>query len=450
MTEDRDPKAIIHDIREARAKREAQAPKRKRGGGGNGRQPPPPDWQLGTDDKGRVIADLRNACQAIRADPRTAAAFAFDELHQQIALLSQPPIAAGGEPGASPPRLLAPEDVIRLQEWLQSVGIPRLGYEHVLHAIEIVGNERPIHPLRDHLNGLAEDWNGDPRLGSWLHDYLGTPDDEYHRQIGAMFLIAMVKRIYEPGCQSDYMIVLEGPQGEEKSKLCRALAGDAYFSDHLPKIDGDIVRVSAHLRGKWLIEISELSAFSKAEAGALKSFLSRRVEIYIPKYGRSERREPRQCSFIGTTNDDAYLKDDTGGRRFWPVKTQQIDIAGFLMVRDQLLGEAVQAYREGRQHWPDREFEKTVIAPIQNQRQFEDAWTEQIRSHLEILSTVTVAQVAQLIGIAHERLGMMEQKRIASILKKQGWRRSLGGDGRSLWRKPELQTLPDRTDASHY
>jgi predicted P-loop ATPase len=234
---------------------------------------------------------------------------------------------------------------------------------------------------------------------------------------------------------------LEGPQGEEKSKFCRLLAGDEYFSDHLPKLEGDQVRVSMHMRGKWLIEISELSAFNKAEAGALKAFITRREEIYTPKYGRKERREPRQCLFIGTTNDDEYIRDDTGGRRFWPVKVARVDLAWLSTHRTQLFAEAVQAYHDGKPSWPSREFEKNVIAPKQEDRQVTDSWTDRVREASGVLSIVTIATVWEHMsgtnGSDLTRLDMVAQKRIASILKKDGWRKVMGDGGRMIWRKPQ-------------
>jgi predicted P-loop ATPase len=398
-----------------------------------------------TDARSEPRPNLYNVMLALRDDVRFCDLLAYDEMLRVPVLIQPLParlitlsavLIQGGTPVMGVPgfkiRPVADVDVTALQELLQDAGLEKIGKEVVHQAVDLRASERPFHPVRNYLDGLK--WDGQPRLTMWLSLYMGAQDNEYHKAIGPMFLVSMVARVYEPGCQVDYMPVLEGPQGELKSSALRALAGDEYFSDELPSLHGDQVRLSQHLRGKWLIEIAEMAAMSKAESDDLKAFITRRTEQYIPKYGRKEVFEPRQSVFAGTTNNDTYLRDETGGRRFWPIKTGVIDLAGLVRDRDQLFAEAVCLRKTGYRWWPDRNFERMHIAPVQASRLETDAWEEPISKFLTgqqnthcILSSprVTTLQVAQeALGITTERLGKREQMRIAAIMRQRGWQRN--------------------------
>ena len=250
-----------------------------------------------------------------------------------------------------------------------------------------------------------------------------------------MFLISMVARIYRPGCKADYMPVIEGPQGVLKSSACAALGGD-WFSDNLPDISVG-KDASQHLRGKWLIEVSEMHALDRAETAKLKAFVTRTTERYRPSYGRKEVIEPRQCIFVGTTNREIYLRDETGGRRFWPIKAGEIRIDALAKDRGRLFAEAVVAFKSGEAWWPDKDFERDCIMPEQEARFEADAWEDNIRQYLALEPRVTIGRVAQrALSIETSKIGTTEQRRIAAVLIKLGWQREKKDrEGNRWWSK---------------
>jgi predicted P-loop ATPase len=339
----------------------------------------------------------------------------YDEMLRAVMLMH--PI---GNPKSNEfkPRPAEDADIMELAEWMQKVGLSRIGRIVVGDAVEVRARERAFHPVRDYLGALQ--WDGQPRVESWLTSKLGAESTSYIKAVGKMFLIAMVARIFEPGCKADYMIVLEGPQGQLKSMACQILAGD-WFSDNLPDITAG-KDASQHLRGKWLIEVAEMHAYSKAEASLLKSFITRTTERYRPSYGRFEVIERRQCVFVGTTNKDTYLRDETGGRRFWPVPCGEIDIDSLRQDRDQLFAEAMTLYRAGVPWWPDRIFEREQIQPQQAARYEGDAWSDPTMRHLQTVVRTTIPEIAaNALGLDIRHLGIPEQKRIAAILIQLGW-----------------------------
>jgi predicted P-loop ATPase len=406
--------------------------------------PDPPDaggWTrfLQRDDKGNPVPNLANAAHALREASDLAGLVAFDGMAQLPMLMRAPrswrlgPVAA--------PRPLTDADAAAILERLQREaggGMRRLSKETAHQALDLVARERAFHPVRDWLRGLR--WDGGKRLDTWLSYYLGADPTPYTAAIGRMFLVGMVARVVRPGCKADHMMVLEGPQGTGKSTACAALAGE-WFGDNLPDVGAsDPVRLSMYLRGKWLIEVSEMSAMGRAEAGKLKAFLTTAEERYVPKYGRQESVEPRQCVFVGTTNKSAYLRDETGNRRFWPVKVGRIDIDALRRDRDQLFAEAVAAFDAGADWWPDRDFEASRIAPEQDARFEADAWEAAVLKHIRGRDRATIPEIArEALCIETGRLGTADQRRIVAILESGGWKPKRdkkgrywvrGGDGR--------------------
>jgi predicted P-loop ATPase len=373
---------------------------------------------------------------ALREDARFASLFSYDEM-LRAAILRHPVPGQGPLPADEPflTRPVRDADVTALQEILQASGLEKIGKDAVHQAVDLRADEQRFHPVRDYLDALK--WDGSMRLSAWLTDYLGAQDTEYHRGIGAKFLVAMVARIYDPGCKADYMPILEGPQGSLKSTACGVLGGP-WFSDNLPDIRTAGKDVAQHINGKWLIEVAEMSALDKAEAAALKAFITRTVERYRPSYGRKEVIEPRQCVFIGTTNKTAYLRDETGGRRFWPVKVGVINIDLLVRDRDRLFAEAVHFYRNGYRWWPDADFERQFIIPEQEARYEVDAWEDAISGFVAGKHRTTVLKVARDgLHIDVPRISTADQRRITAALERLGWGRGKR-EGNARWWVPGL------------
>jgi predicted P-loop ATPase len=370
---------------------------------------------------------LANALIGVRAVWPNA--IAYDEM-LCAPLLMQP---LEGENDFAP-RPLTDVDVGILQERLQHLGLKRIGKDTMHQAVDIYAHEHSFHPVRDYLDALV--WDSRPRITKLFSNYFGAEDSVYVATVGTMFIISMVARIYKPGCKADHMPVIEGPQGILKSTACAVLGGP-WFSDNLPDISVG-KDVSQHLRGKWLIEVSEMHAMDRTEAAKLKAFISRTTERYRPSFGRKEVIEPRQCVFVGTTNRDTYLRDETGGRRFWPIVAGRIDVDAIARDRDQLFAEAVAAFQNHEAWWPDKDFEREHIMPQQAARYESDVWEENIAQYVAIKTQVTIGELAhQALFIETPRIGTADQRRIAAALERLGWKRDKrGGDGTRWWSKP--------------
>ena len=205
-----------------------------------------------------------------------------------------------------------------------------------------IARRNKFHPVRDYLTALA--WDQEPRLERWLIDYAGAPDTPYVRAVSRIVLVAACRRIRKPGAKYDEMLILESPQGTDKSSGLRALAANEdWFTDDLP-LGSDTRRFMESTVGKWIIEAGELKGMGKSDVNALKQCLSRQRDEARMAYGHKNARVARQFVIIGTTNEtDGYLRDGTGNRRFWPVRIQRFDLARLRADRDQLWAEAAEA-----------------------------------------------------------------------------------------------------------
>jgi len=238
--------------------------------------------------------------------------------------------------------------------------------------------EHQYDPVLDYLDGLQ--WDGEPRLDTWLQTYMGAPDTELNRTIGRLTLIACVRRAYAPGTKFDQIIVFESMEGRGKSSAIEILAGRENFSDqNILGLRGQEQQEA--MAGIWLYEIADLTGMRKAEIDHVKSFASRKVDRARPAYGRFRVDRARRTVFFATTNDDEYLKSQTGNRRFWPVVIGKVNLAALARDRDQLWAEAATREAEGESiSLPERLW--GAAGEEQDRRREGDEWLEPIAQYL--------------------------------------------------------------------
>lgn len=289
--------------------------------------------------------------------------------------------------------------------------------------------EQSFHPVLDYLKMLT--WDGTPRVDTWLRDYGGAEDSEYHQAVSALVLLAAVRRVKHPGCKFDEMLVLESGQGLNKSTALKALCPNPdWFSDDLP-LNIDAKQMIERTLGKWIIEASDLAGKRKADIEQLKATLSRQVDGPARlAYARISVERPRQFVIVGTTNSNSYLGDSTGARRFWPVTVKKFDAEKLKRDCDQLWAEAV--IREDRGE-SIRLSEKLWAAAgdHQEQRRIEDAWEGVIETAVKGLARVTSTgrkQIAtdtlwELLGIETAHRDRMGALRISEIMQRFGFKR---------------------------
>ena len=315
-----------------------------------------------------LVACTANVHSLLMRAPSWRGVIAFDEMAQRITKLQAPPYGDKDCVGD----WQSTDDTLTSM-WLarEQKGGFTPSSNIVAETIEVIARQNGFHPVRMYLEGL--EWDGTPRIDSWLVDLLGVAPKEYVQLVSRFFLIGMVKRAMEPGCKFDTCLVLEGEQGLMKSSALRVLGGQ-WFKDTDLNLDNKDAMVA--LQGAWLYEIAELDSLNKAESSKQKSFLSRQVDEFRPSYGRREIRLPRQVVFAGSTNQWEWLKDPTGGRRFWPIECTAIDVSKLADLRDQLFAEAVVEYRRGAPCWPNREQQKKYFDPEQLARQQPEGYVD--------------------------------------------------------------------------
>ena len=317
-------------------------------------EPDSEDWKakLKITEKGALAQTIENAVIILRHDPKLKGRLAFNEMQHDIVTLRSLPWRE--VKGASQ---WTDADDAALRYYLERV-YGMTGKDRIFDAVNVVAYENRFHPVREYLDGCV--WDGVPRVDSLLIDTFGAEDTVYTRTVTRKAIVAAVARIYRPGCKFDYMLTLRGPQGIGKSTLFAKLGG-AWFSDTFSTLQGK--EAYEQVQGVWIVEIGELAGMKKAEVETIKLYISKQVDRFRPAYGRRLQEFPRQCIFIGTTNEEQFLRDPTGNRRFWVVETpneptnELWDEMTEEVVR-QIWAEAVELYKKGEKLYLPRHIEK--------------------------------------------------------------------------------------------
>jgi hypothetical protein len=325
-------------------------------------------------------------------------------------------------------------DLVVLQCKLQAeIELTKATYSDVQRAVTRLAREKTVNCAKDWLQSLQ--WDGTERLPYLMGDAFGAAQDDYTAAVGRCFMMSMAKRILEPGCQQDYVMVLEGKQGGGKSSALAVIGGEWYAEVH--EEFGSLEFLIA-IQGKVLVAIGELAGFKGARLERVKGIITRRVDTFRSKYGIWANDHKRVACFVGDTNESTYLNDPTGGRRYWPVAVGPIDVDWLTEHRDQLWAEAVARLARGESYF---DVPVGLASEQQENRREIIPWEEQLIPWLEEKQAeeMTMSKCLRELNIA-PRDELAAAKIIAPILRRLGWKRMRKWIGRN-------RTYVYRTDA---
>ena len=183
-------------------------------------------------------------------------------------------------------------------------------------ALRILFDRRKYNPIKDMIESVK--WDGKDRCALYLTTFGCIEDTPYTREVSRLIFAGGIHRLYHPGCKFEDVPILMGEQGCGKSSLIEFLAINKDFHGEVKQMEG--TQAIEDLQGKWIMEIPEMSAFTKAkDQEAIKAFISRQRDQYRKPYDRNPTDLPRRCIFLATANDFNPLVDKTGNRRWYPV-----------------------------------------------------------------------------------------------------------------------------------
>ena len=380
------------------------------------------DWMelLKITEKGGLAQTIENAVIILRHDPRLKGCLALNEMeHDIVTLRSLPWRKVKG------PSQWIDADDAALRYYMERI-YGMTGKDRIFDAVNVVAQENSFHPVRDYLDECV--WDGVPRVEKLLIDLFGAEDNLYTRTVTRKTLVAAVARIYRPGCKFDYMLTLRGPQGIGKSTLFAKLGGP-WFSDTFSTLQGK--EAYEQVQGVWIVEVGELAGMRKAEVETIKLYISKQADRFRPAYGRRLQEFPRQCVFIGTTNEAHFLRDPTGNRRFWVVETPN-EPTGELWdeltdeVIRQIWAEAVDLFKKGEKLYLPKNIEK-IAREVQERYEEENPRAGIVAEYLDRLlpeNWDSLDNYSRREWLASGSVGTVERTTVCTL---EIWSEALGG-----------------------
>jgi predicted P-loop ATPase len=410
-------------------------------------------------DSGTLKGCDANINKIIQSSPDWHELLGYNDRTHRIVVTRTPPWRGVVGPY---PRNLQETEAVPIATWFADEWHGMIApIDAIRRCVAHAAKQNAFEPVRAYFDGLH--WDEVPRLDTWLVKYTGAEATDYVRRVGRMWLISVIARTFNPGCQVDTVPVIEGPQGYYKSSLVRALAGDENFAAGKLQFKGDKDELMV-IHGPMMFEIEELAGMSKRDVEDVKGFVSRREDRFRPPYAADTAEFKRTVVFVGTTNRSQYLADETGGRRWWPVKIGAINLAGVAEVRDQLWAEAVHRYHAKEPWWTsatDPDFVRE-----QEDRYEPDVWTERVLAVLEqggkydgvlpsegvvIAAGAPEVTVSEILCVAVKMRPKDQTRadsmRVAGILRKADWIASRDGN-RRFYRRPKIPQMTPVTPVS--
>lgn len=321
-------------------------------------------------------------------------------------------------------------DYVKLRSHLEEgpTGFKSINPAMMRDVVLVIADENQFDSAIIWLESLQHD--GTPRCGTFLSDHFGVADTPYHRAVSMYMWTAMAGRVLDPGCKCDMVPILVGAQGVGKSSMVSALVPSPRLMVEVSFNEAED-NLSRKMRGKLVGEIAELKGLNSRDAESIKAFITRTHEKWIPKYREFETEYPRRLLFIGTTNEEAFLADPSGGRRYLPVRVGTIDVDAIRSIVELCWAEAAVLFAKHGIAWRQAE---RLARQEHDEFRIVDAWEEPIKQWLndplfgeegggkrEFVTTSEILTGA--IGLDPKHVSRREEMRAGNVLRNLGYER---------------------------